>query len=165
MRLGNLSCARTRWPDGQNCPSIVRLKSVCVGIRFLGNRVTAVHFFVMEGIQIKGASERETKGSGYGCSCVWTLTLLFHHWEVSTRRKVHFHLCINCSWAHLKCIVKFSRNILLQYCTCKHWLIVNNGCRKNKSNRYAETWADKWTLKRLQIKYNFNEIYSPNVFN
>lgn len=112
MGLGNLSCARTRWPHGLNCPSTVRLKSVCVGIRFLGNRVTAVHFFVMEGMQIKGkcpgASERETKGSGYGCSCVWTLTLLFH-WKDSQKKSSLSS--VHCSWAHLKCIVKFSRNI------------------------------------------------------
>lgn len=111
--MGNLSCAQHKWPHGQSCPSIVRLKSVCVGIEFLGNRVTAVHFFVMEGMQIKGKcpgdkeKERDWGFRLYGCSCVWTLTLLFHHWENSGKKVSSLHYSPAC----LKFVVMFSRKL------------------------------------------------------
>lgn len=115
MRLGNLSCAQTRWPHGQNCLSTVRLKSVCVGIRFLGNRVTDSCAFLCNGGY---ADKRQMSRGGWERDQglrVWMQLCLNTHITVSSLRRLHQKKSslssLHCSWAHLKCIVKFSRNL------------------------------------------------------
>ncbi len=129
MRLGNLSCSQTRWPHGQSDPSTVieqRLFRYWVS----GQQSDSCAFLCNGGYADKrrvsrGEWERDwgtEEGSGYGCSCVWTLTLLFHHWEESTRRTVQFPLY--CFWALLKWIVRFSRNVEIgfwRYWSLRWW--------------------------------------------